>query len=138
MPIQFGKVPKMKRPDISPVSPPKILELCQEELDTLYPDRPQQIVLKKQIQRRMEFFHGHRTDFVRKPLFEQYGTFRFEGKNIPAYVMRFNHVGDLANLRIFFILYEGDMVLLHAFQETKDGSYEKAFDVAKGRLAAGK
>ena len=136
MPLLFNNIPVLLRPDISPLSPPKILGICQEELDRMFTDRSQQMVLKEQMKRRVEYFQTQRGHFVKKPLFEQYGSFSFEGKSIPAYVMRFNHVSGLANLRIFFILYEGEMVLLHAFQETNSGSYDNASKVAKGRLSA--
>lgn len=138
-PVLFDNIALLSKPDIRPILPPKILGICQDELDKMFTDRMQMILLKNQMKKRVSFFNDHRGDFFKyRPFFEQYGEFKFEGKTIPAYVMRFNHVSGLGNLRIFFVLYHGSIVLLHAFRETNSGSYDCAYDVAKGRLSARK
>lgn len=111
--------------------------MCQVELDKLFPDRQQKIVLKAQMERRLRFYLAHLQDFFQgNQLFEFYDQYSNNGQTIPVYVMRFNHIQQLGNLRIFFVLQDKEIYLVHAFQEKKKADYAPAYEVVKGRLTA--
>ena len=135
-PLSDNSVP-LQRPDLSPLPTPQVLRMCQVELDKLFPDRLQKIVLKAQMDRRIRFYLAHLQDFFqRNQLFEFYDQYSNNGQTIPVYVMRFNHIQQLGNLRIFFVLQDKEIYLVHAFQEKKKADYAPAYEVVKGRLTA--
>lgn len=126
---------RMIRPDISPTQAPQILIICQDELDKLFTDRGPRALLKSQMEKRVKFFYDHPQNFFQSNEFFKFFTqCDVNKKQIPVYVMRFNHMTLLGNLRIFLILHEGELLLLHAFQEKKKSDYAPAFETTKKRL----
>ena len=135
-PIPFNRMYIMNRPDVRPSPRPFIVDSCQSELNKLFPTAHQQVVLKAQIQKRINFFQDHLTNFAQAyPLFEFYDNYSDQGTPLPIYVMRFNKSKDLGNLRIFFIIFESKMYLLHAFLEKGKKAYAPAYEVVKKRLS---
>ncbi len=134
-PSEFKNVIRMICPDISPTLAPLILGICQAELDKLFTDHDQKVILKAQMRKRVGFYYEHPQDFFRgNQLFEFYSQCDVKQKQVPVYVMRFNKIKRLGNLRIFFFLCKQEMVLLLAFQEKKKADYLPAYEVAKTRL----
>ena len=135
-PIPYSRMYILGRPDVRPSPRPRIMENCQDELNKLFPTTQQLVVLKAQIQKRMNFFQDHPSDFfVANPLFEYYCSYSDQGTPLSVYVMRFNKIKILGNLRIFFVIKDNEMYMLHAFCEKKKSDYDLAYDVVKTRLS---
>ena len=135
-PIPYYKMHVLKRPDVSPTKSPKIHDSCQSDLDKLYPTDLQQKVLKAQIKKRLEYFQSHSSDFcIDNAFFEPYKSVNDHGTQIPVFVMRFNKIKLLSNLRIFFVVESNEIHLIHAFQEKGKKTYDPAYEVVKARLS---
>ena len=135
-PIPYDRMYLLGRPDVRPSPRPYIMDKCQSDLDKLCPTAHQQAVLKAKIQKRMKFFQDHPSDFSRdNPLFEHFATYSDRGTPLQVYVMRFNKDKTIGNLRIFFVVKENEMYMLHAFLEKGKKTYGPAYDVVKTRLS---
>lgn len=135
-PIPYYRMYPLDRPDVRPSKRPMIHESCQDDLNKLYKASKQQKVLKSKIQKRMDFFKDHPSDFANAfPLFEPYQTYNDHGTPLPVYVMRFNKDKILGNLRIFFVVQSNEMYMLHAFIEKGKKTYPPAYEVVKTRLS---
>lgn len=135
-PVPYSRMYLLDRPDVSPSTCPMIHESCQGELNKLYQTEKQQSVLKNKLKRRIDFFQSHPSDFSNAyPLFEPYQTYNDQGTPLPVYVMRFNKDKILGNLRIFFIVQQNEMYMLHAFIERGKKTYGPAYNVVKARLS---
>ena len=124
--IDFGM------PDIRPLTGPKLHPVCQSELINLYPVRKEQLILKVQTQKRLNELASNPQILNNHPgWFERLGM--HEGYMI--YSLRFNHVKDLSNLRILFVMNAKQPMFIHAFQEKKGSAdYKKAIDITLERL----
>ena len=135
-PVHHDKVRLLAKPDLKPSPIPFIHESCQGELNKMYPTSSLQKVLKTQMQKRMEFYDNHPTNFFAdNPLFEYFDAYNDHGTPLPIYVMRFNRNKILGNLRIGCVVRSEKIYLLHAFKEKKKADYDPAYEVTKTRLS---
>ena len=135
-PVPYSRMIPLVRPDVRPCLRPYILESCQNDLNKLYPTSFQQSILKAKLQKRICFYQDHPSDFfLGNPLFGFYGNYSDYGTPLPVYVMRFNKVKPLGNLRIFFVIENKEMYLIHAFLEKGKKTYGPAYEVVKTRLS---
>lgn len=134
-PIPRRKLFLLRQPDLQPLSPPLIHAACQEELNDICQDAKQKIVLKSQLNKRMLFYYAHLKDFDRNNQFFEFIDHIKDGNNqMNCYSCRFNHVQNLGNLRILFVLDEGTPCFLYAFQEKRKLDYKHGLDVVRQRL----
>ena len=130
----FQRYIDFRMPDIRPTVGPKVHPSCQDELETLFPTRSEQALLKTQTKRRLDYLAGDpkRLDAHRE-WYENLG--RIEG--ITLYSLRYNKVAMLGNLRILFVMHEKQPMFLYAFKEKRRGEYEHPIKIAIERLKRG-
>lgn len=129
---KFRNYLDFKIPDIRPLTGPKLHPICQSEIISLFPDRNQQLILKGQIKKRLSelanepgLLNNHPGWFERIELYEGY----------MIYSLRFNHIKNLSNLRILFVMNDKQPMFIHAFQEKKGGrDYQNALEITKNRI----
>jgi len=134
-PIPRSKLFLLQQPDLQPILPPLIHCSCQDEVNNICQDQKQKIVLKTQLKKRMAFYYDHLTGFDRNnPYFEFIDHIKDGNNRIACYSCRFNHVQNLGNLRILFVLDEKTPCFLYAFQEKRKSDYKHGLEVVKQRL----
>lgn len=128
---KFVQYIDFRMPDIKPLTGPKIHPTCQAELESLFPERNRQVLIKAQTKKRLNalsqnpaLLNTHREWFERLGV---YDDFQF-------YSLRFNHVSGLGNLRILFVMNEHQPMFIHAFMEQRGTDYQNAIDLARKRL----
>jgi len=130
----FQRYIDFRMPDIRPTVGPKVHPSCQGELEALYPKRSEQALLKTQTKKRLDYLAADpkRLDAHRE-WYENLG----QTEGITLYSLRYNRVAMLGNLRVLFVMHEGQPMFLCAFKEKRKGDYEHPKKVAIERLQKG-